>query len=362
MKTPAQIAESIERFQKVFWEKRSGDRPPIGTVDPDIFLPIKFARRPLPPVFSPEDLRPETAATDYEFAAARRRVACDDWMPFASPWRAVPWLEAVCGCPVRCSAGSMTPGHFVQSLEQLADAPLPADAWLTCLRHETERLAAAPPDDCWLSPTILRGPSDVIAAMRGQDKFFCDLYDGLEAIDRAAGRINQLLLDLLDMHFSAVSPKRAGFGHIYGYWAPGPTIVLQEDVLGQCSPAIYRDVFEKYNTEVVKHLGRHVLFHLHSTGMRHWRDVLAIPGLAGLQLTVEANGPPLTDLVPVLREVLERARLILFVDHGFDQLAAALRQLPAEGLYLLLRDDHIRGDAEFRQFTKASWKNQRGAT
>jgi hypothetical protein len=55
---------------------------------------------------------------------------------------------------------------------------------------------------------------------------------------------------------------------------------------------------------------------------------------------------------------LERSRLVLFVDHGFDQLAAALRKLPGEGLYLLLRDDHVRDDAEFQQFTKDSWKNQ----
>ena len=32
----------------------------------------------------PEHLAPETALTDYEFAAANRRVACDDWMPFAA--------------------------------------------------------------------------------------------------------------------------------------------------------------------------------------------------------------------------------------------------------------------------------------
>ena len=187
--------------------------------------------------------------------------------------------------------------------------------------------------------------------MRGQDKFFYDLYDGIEAIDHAAGRVNRLLLDLLDWHFSAIAPKQGGFGHIYGYWAPGPTVVIQEDVLGLCAPAIYREVFAKYNAQAVEHLGQHVLFHLHSTGLAHWRDVLAIPGLAGLQLTVEANGPPLAKLVPVLREVLERSRLILFVDHGFDQLAAVLRQLPTAGLYLLLRDDNIRDDAAFRQFT-----------
>ena len=47
MKTTAQLRESIERFQRVFWEKLSEGRPPIGVVDTDIYLPVKYIRRPV---------------------------------------------------------------------------------------------------------------------------------------------------------------------------------------------------------------------------------------------------------------------------------------------------------------------------
>jgi hypothetical protein len=357
MKTDAQLDESIRRFQEAFWDKQSAGRPPVGIINPGVFLPIKYLRAPLARAeLLPADLDAISVPTDYAFAFARPAVSCDDLIPFSAAWRAVPWLEACCGCPVRYSTGSLAPGRCVASLAGLDAAPVPAEeAWLACLRRETERLAAGAPADCWISPSILRGPSDVIAAMRGQTNFFCDLHDGIDTIDRAAGRINELLVALLDMHFSLVRPKRGGFGHNYGYWSPGPTIVVQEDALGQCAPAVYREVFQKYNAQIVDHWGPQVFFHLHSTGMRHWRDVLAIRGLAGLQVTVEANGPPLPDLVPVLREVLEKSRLILFVDHGFDHLAAALRQLPVAGLYLLLRDDQVRNNDEFRRFVKTHW-------
>ena len=357
MKTDTQLDESIRRFQEVFWDKRSAARPPVGIVNPDVFLPIKYLC--VPPTRAevlPADLNTTGVRSDYEFAFARPAVSCDDLIPFSAAWRAIPWLEACCGCPVRYSSGSLAPGHCVASLADLDAAPAAADeAWLACLRRETEGLVATAAADCWISPSILRGPSDALAAMRGQANFFCDLYDGIDAIDRAAGRINKLLIALLDLHFSLVQPKRGGFGHIFGYWSPGPTIVIQEDVLGQCAPAVYRQVFQKYNAEIVDRCGPHVFFHLHSTGMQHWRDVLAINGLAGLQLTVEANGPPLVDLVPVLREILEKSRLILFVDHGFECLAAVLRQLPAAGLYLLLRDDQVRNNEEYRSFVKAHW-------
>jgi hypothetical protein len=357
MKTAAQLDESIQRFREVFWDKRSGGRPPVGVINPNVFLPIKYLRASLARAeVLPADLSADGVMTDYQFAFARPAVGCDDLIPFSAAWRAIPWLEACCGCPVRYSSGSLAPGHCVGSLADLDTMPAAAvEAWAVCLRRETERLAATAPANCWLSPTILRGPSDVLAALRGQANFFCDLYDGIETIDRAAGRINELFVALLDMHFSLVRPQRGGFGHIYGYWSPGPTVVIQEDVLGQCAPTVYRQVFQKYNARIVEHCGPHVFFHLHSTGMRHWRDVLAIPGLAGLELTVEANGPPLADLVPVLREILETSRLILFVDHGFEHLASVLRQLPTAGLYLLLRDDQVRSDDEFRSFVGNQW-------
>ena len=154
------------------------------------------------------------------------------------------------------------------------------------------------------------------------------------------------------MHFSLVRPKRGGFGHIYGYWSPGPTIVIQEDVLGPMRagrlPA---------GVPEVQRADRGPLRPARVLPPALDRDAALArragdSGLAGLELTVEANGPLLADLVPVLRQILERSRLILFVDHGFEHLAAVLRQLPVAGLYLLLRDDQVRSDDEFRSFVE----------
>jgi hypothetical protein len=358
MKSEAQLAESIDRFQKVFWGKQSDGRPPVGVVNRGIFLPIQYLRRAFPRAeIKPEDVRSEWIMTDYEFGFAQRPVSCDDWIPFSAPWRGIPWLEAWCGCPVRFSTGSLAPEPLVDSLDAWGRKHLPAgDEWFECLTQQTRMLVATAPADCWISPSILRGPSDVLAAMRGLADFYCDLHDDVNVLDQIAGRVNQLLLRALDMHYSIVPSKLGGHGHIFGYWAPGKTIMIQEDVLGMCRPNFYRDIFRKYNAEVVKHLGAHVLFHLHSTGFKHYRDVLSIPGLAGLQLTVEANGPSLTELVPVMREILERSRLILFVDHGIEQLPGVLRQLPREGLYLIVPEQHLSSDEEFRSLVKTFWK------
>lgn len=357
MKTQAQLVESIQRFQEGFWDRKSTDRPPVGIYDDGLFLPIDFLRRPFTrPTVSPEDVNGDLVASEYEYSFANRAVTCDDFMAFSAPWRGIPWLEAACGCPVRYSQGSLAPAHFVESADELAHFPIPApNGWLDCMGRETQRLDAQAPPDCWISPSILRGPSDALAAMRGMTEFFLDLHDNPQLVERAASQVNQVLMMEIDIHYSLVQPKLGGYAHIFGYWAPGKTIMLQEDALGMCSPSIYRDIFMQFNATIVKHLGPHVLFHFHSTGYKHYTHVMNIPGIAGVEITLETIGPTLQDLVPVFRNILEKSRLILQVSTGFEYLPAALRKLPKEGLFLVIPSKYISTNKEFREFISANW-------
>ena len=358
MKTPAQLSESIQRFQESFWDRKCTDRPPVGIYNEDIALPIKFLRQPFTrATVYPEDVNGELVATEYECIFAKRTVLSDDYLAFAAPWRGIPWLEAACGCPVRYSEGSLAPGHFVNSVKELEQIPLPApNAWLDCMRRETERIQSEVPADCWANPSILRGPSDALAALRGMTEFFLDLHDNPQAVERAVSRINRTLMTAIDIHYSVVDPKLGGFGNLFGYWAPGKTFMMQEDALGMCSPSVYRDLFMPANAAIVKHLGSCVFFHFHSTGHQHYQHVLDIPGIAGLQMCMESIGPSVLDMVPVFRKILEKTRLILQVGTGFELLPEALRKLPREGLYLIIPSKFIPTDDAFREFVAENLK------
>ena len=355
MRTESQLLESIQRFETSFWNKERTDRPLVGIYDERVNMPINFLRRSfVHPTVSPDDVTGDRVMTEYEYSFANRSVSSDDFVAFSAPWRGVPWLEACCGCSVRYSEGSLAPVHFVEAPEVLADLPIPApNGWFDRMRHETERLQAQQPTDCWISPSILRGPSDVLAAMRGLKEFYLDLHDNPQAVAEAAVRVNALLIKALDMHYSIVQPKLGGYGHVFGYWAPGKTIVIQEDVMGMCSPNTYRDIFMQNNAKVVRHLGKYVMFHLHSTGYQHYKHVLDIPGIAGLEMSLESIGPTALDLVPVFREILEKSRLMLHVGTGFEQLPQVLSKLSKEGLFLAIPDKYIRNDQEFHDFTTA---------
>jgi len=357
MKSQDQLIESIDRFQVSFWNRRSACRPPVGIYDENIALPIDFLRRPFTrSTVCPEDVTGELVATEYEHSFCNRSVCGDDYMAFAAPWRGVPWLEAMCGCPVRYADGSLAPGHIVASTEDLDELPIPAShSWIECMRRETRRIASEAPADCWVSPSILRGSSDALAAMRGMTEFFLDLHDNPKAVARAAGRINQALMHAIDVHYSLVASKHGGYGHLFGHWAPDKTFMLQEDALGMCSPDVYREIFLPLNASVVRHLGNCVFFHFHSTGFNHYRDVLGIPGIAGLQMSMESVGPTMRDMIPVFREILEHSRLMLQVCTGFDLLPEVLRQLPREGLYLIIPSKFVPNDKAFGEFIAANF-------
>ncbi len=304
----------------------------------------------------PEDLTGSMVRTDYEDASFGRRVLCDDWIPYNAPWRAVPWLEAISGCRVPYATGSLSGAHFVERPEDLAALRIPADnGWLERLKAETEELVATCPADCFVSPSILRGHADVIAALRGLNGFFLDLYDAPELVTAAIERVGSLMCDVCDMHFGLVSPKLGGYGHIFGHWAPGPTIAIQEDMMGLASPELFGDLFLEHEARLVEHLGPYTLFHVHSTGYAHYRHLLEIPGLAGVQLTVEANGPSLRALLPAMREIMERKRLVLFVDAYFEDLVEVAGQLPKDGLYVVVSDKFVESEEAYRDLLSRAW-------
>jgi hypothetical protein len=359
MKSGATLKESIYRFKSRFWERTGTGRPPVGIVEAGSFLPVQYLKDgPLPKDITIEDIRNASIDTDYDFDLQRRKVFSDDFIPYVAAWRAIPWLEAICGCPVHYSSGSLAPGQFVSNAEDLLKCESwYSSSWNDYLIEQTGWLNKNAANDCWVSPTIIRGISDVFAAMRGMDNFFTDLLINTDIIDRAGTYLAGLTQKIIEKHFSIVEPKFGGYGHIYGYWSPQRTNVFQDDAIGMVDPEIFREIFLEKNNMLVSHLGGNAFFHLHSTGFAHYKHVMEIKGLSGIEFTIEQNGPPLRELTGVFQEILGKCRLILFIDAYFEQLNEVLKKLPADGLYILIPSRYIGIDPEFKAFINSNWRN-----
>ena len=208
--------------------------------------------------------------------------------------------------------------------------PIPADnGWLECLRSQTEELVATCPADCFVSPSILRGHSDVSAALRGLNGFFLDLYDAPDLVSAALERVGSLLREsstcisvLSRQSWMATATSSATGRRVR-------PILIQEDMMGLASPDLFRDLFLEHEARLVEHLGPYTFFHVHSTGYAHYGHVLEIPGLAGVELTVETNGPSLWDLIPGDAGDPATYTPDLFVDAYFEELSEVARHFLA---------------------------------
>jgi hypothetical protein len=80
-----------------------------------------------------------------------------------------------------------------------------------------------------------------------------------------------------------------------------------------------------------------------------------LPGIAGLQMSMESIGPTLLDMIPVFQQILGKTRLMLQVCSGFEYLPEALRKLPHDGLYVIIPSRYIPTDAAFRELIRANF-------
>ena len=187
-----QLDQSIRRFQEAFWDRQSAGRPPVGIINPGVFLPIKYLRAPLAcasccrRTWTRFPSQPTTRSPSRGGSVLRRPDPIFGRLAGRSLARS---LLRLSGALLHGLAGARPLRRVAGRSRRGARSCGGSVAGLPASRNR----AAGGGGACRLldKSLDLRGPSDVIAAMRGQTNFFCDLCDGIDTIDRAAGRINE---------------------------------------------------------------------------------------------------------------------------------------------------------------------------
>jgi hypothetical protein len=56
-----------------------------------------------------------------------------------------------------------------------------------------------------------------------------------------------------------------------------------------------------------------------------------------------------------MQEILQRTRLIVFVDAYFDELTEVAGQLPRDGLYVMVSDKFVESEEAYRELLARAW-------
>lgn len=305
----------------------------------------------------PDMLRPEAFVQDYRELLERYDELGDDLVHTAEPFAAVPWLEAIAGCPVRRSHE-----HFwAEPVPEALDRPDaveydPDNPWarkyLEFLDVFADRLAPDYP----VAQSVVRGPADVASALLGEVPMVFAFNDEPEKMRRLLDRITALSEAFL-RHQSEHIPRFCGGSvvGVYEIWAPGWALRLQEDAMGLLSPGLYRGFVAPLDARLTS-LSPYNLFHIHTTAFHLLADLLQLPALAAVEISRDDGVESITETMAACKQVRKAGRpLVVTGRFSQEEMTQFRRELEPDGLCILAVVDTWDQGERMLRFARSLW-------
>jgi hypothetical protein len=342
----ATIEATCARHQ-AFWERSEAARP-LLTVKPSftlksLVIPVYHGIDLAPDGYlQPEMLDPESHFRQLVAGWDDAGPVDGDLFRIVTPYLLVPWLEAICGCPVRYfrDAGTMYPeapggswDHVLRLRPGQAGNP-----WRARLREFLVVLQGLAAGRYPVGVSMpMRGPLDMLAALVGVPGMCLAFADRPALVREALDRLTDIWIDVVGEQLGLVPPFAGGMAGCeqYGLWAPGPNAVTQCDLAVVISPRAYERFLVPCDARICASMA-YPIMHLHSAGLHVLEPVLSVSGLAAVQIVVDP-GPadaPLLSLLPAFRRVQQAGKPLIIHCTTISQaeLDALLGALSPRGL------------------------------
>jgi hypothetical protein len=338
MEGPSSVEGKTDRYNR-FWERSAAKRPLIG-FSVGGWFPLRSYRAMQQlcgkPRLVPDDLHPEEFLADYEGVVGLWEGVDDDMIRGVAPIPPFPWLEAMLGCRIQIGNESVwaEEGGFAY-----ADLPRidfsDGNPWrrkylefATVLReHFGNRIPVGQP--------ILRGPSDMIAAMRGSSEMIFDLYDHPQDFLRLAASCSEFAIGLVNAQQAITGPFAGGYLiEQLGLWAPDRLARLQEDSSALFSPDLYVTLLQPWDRRMAEAFP-YAAIHLHSSSLFLLDRILEVEALRCIQINKDVGNAAIAEMMPFFRMVQARRRSLLIRGKlDLEDLALLRSHLSPDGLYL----------------------------
>ncbi len=338
MTHPQRLSDKIDRYLRL-WNRTPVDRPLIG-FSVGGWFPFQHYRAMHAfrgrAGLDPQDLRPEVFLDDYEGIVAGWEGIEDDMIRGISPLPFLPWLEAMLGCRVQVGEESVWAeegGFDYAELGRIdfSDKNPWRRKYLEFVRVLGDHFRGRVP----VGLPILRGTSDMVAALRGSERMVFDLYDRPEDFRRLGEACTGLLIDLLRAHHAITGPFAGGYViDALGIWAPDRLARLQEDASALFSPDLYVALLQPHDRRAAEAFPCS-LIHLHSSSLFLIDQILDVEALGCIQVNKDVGEAAIPEMLPALQRVQARGRSLLVRGKlDLDDLALLRRRLSPTGLYL----------------------------
>ena len=322
-----------------FWRGVDTARPLIsfwvGTFSITDLYP--HSMRSLPDgILDPRQLTFELFDQDYCDLYEKNLASSSDTPWAAFPIMTIPWLEAILGCPIVKKEDNIWADPREISLADFADSPvdLENNIWLEKLLEFTGWLVELSAGRFPVSVSLLRGPSDLLSAVRTPSQMCIDFIDHpdlvLEAMERVTTawiRAACLQMDLIPSYMDGYS-----FGQIF-LWAPGKCSWFQDDAVALMSPDHYVKFLLPFEKQIASSLPFSGI-HLHPRSLFVVDELINIPGLDVIEINYESYGPHLEEMLGTFVKIVSKKRLVVWGEFSDGDLRFLRDNLPSKNLCL----------------------------
>jgi DNA-binding FadR family transcriptional regulator len=336
-------ANLVDRLalHRTFWVRKEQPRPLASFRVGDFFFARHFqAALPLlepGKTVLPEMLTVSDFLPDYERMFREAEELAQDGFWTAEPYTGIPWMEAILGCPIRAGKESFTSQPWLASPEEALEKVRfdPQNPWLAKYLEFSSALARQSRGRYPLGMPIMRGPTDLIGALLGQQQMVMALMDtDPQVMTRLIERVTQAFLDVIAAQRRLTPPfyggQALGFYHI---WTPGKAIWFQDDLSSLLSPKLYRQFFLD-SARMILAGQDYTAVHLHPNCFFILDELLTLENLKAVQVNKDVSGPGIQEMLPVLGKIMQTRGLILWGDLTVEDLALVRKSLPCRGLAL----------------------------
>ncbi len=332
------ILERIERH-KMFYTMSNSKGPLLGFFM-DTYYPLKryCTAGHLPAgLYKAEDLNVEMFIDQYERLYSLYEDYCGEFIWSGAAFWGVPWMEAMAGCRVFSdyetgSSRSLPPVCFrtAEDIQEFSgDNPWvqKAQEFLTFLNRQSNGRFP-------LAPTLMRGFSDILAALFGSPQFIYRMMDAPQEVHRVLEKLTTIWIGFAEAQLKVIPQFHGGVGSFYyNLWMPGKGVWLQEDSAAMLSPALFERFIYPYLCRLIDHFDSTII-HLHPADFMPL-DQLINTNLSAIELHIDVGGPRAEDLYPHYKKILSRKPLIIWGDMTREDIDFIHRKLNREALALL---------------------------
>lgn len=287
---------------------------------------------------TPEDIDIDAFLLDCDDLYTAHEQMNDDFPFVAAPVVSIPWMEAIMGCPIMCKDNSIWAEPCVEDWESWqAPENLQNNPWLLKLCEIADKLSKHSAGRYPVALTLMRGPADIISAMRGAQNYVWDMIDEPEMMADVADKIADVYIAAAKAQFAAIPEGNEGY--ICGdqgmrLWRPERFIWLQEDALALLSPEIYRKVIYPADCKIVNEF-KHAAFHLHATALWAIDELFKISGLDTIELNLESATIDLEETFAAWKKIRDNRTLVIWAQYeeNFESwMSRFLKEIPHSGV------------------------------